>query len=124
LVYEAAKALALRELQKDECQNTVNLIETYKLQITESEHEEKLFQCFMRVSRFDRAREISTTHLKDNALASRYYWAQKEVQALFKMGKYQEALAFKEDLKTLSFSLREKIGLETIRDLFLLIGQT
>lgn len=118
LVYESAKALALQQLQKDECLTVVNLIEMYKLQITESEHEEKLFQCFMRVSRFDRAREISTTHLKDSALASRYHWSQKEVQALFKMGKYQEALAFKEDLKTLSFSLREKIGLETIRDLF------
>ena len=118
LVYEAAKDLALQQLQKDECLTVVNLIEMYKLQITESEHEEKLFQCFMRVSRFDRAREISTTHLKDSALASRYHWSQKEVQTLFKMGKYQEALAFKEDLKTLSFSLREKIGLETIRDLF------
>jgi len=118
LVYEAAKALALQQLQKDECHTVVNLIETYKLQITEPEYEEKLFQCFMRVSRFDRAREISTAHLKDSTLSNRYYWAQKEVQALFKMGKYPEALAFKEDLKTLSFSLRETIGLETIRDLF------
>jgi len=72
----------------------------------------------MRVSRYDRAKDIAETHLKDAQLASRYAWSQKEVQVLFKMGKYQEALAFKEDLKTLSFSLREKIGLETIRDLF------
>ena len=118
LIYEAAKALALGELQKDECQNVIGLIETYKLQIAETEYEEKLFKCFMRVSRYDRAKDIAETHLKDAQLASRYAWSQKEVQVLFKMGKYQEALAFKEDLKTLSFSLREKIGLETIRDLF------
>ncbi|WP_263832298.1 DUF7494 domain-containing protein [Sulfurospirillum oryzae] len=118
LIYEAAKSLALQELEKDECQNTVGLIEEYKLQITEPQYEEKLFKCFMRVSRYDRAREISDTHLKDAQLASRYAWSQKQVQVLFKMGKYQDALAFKEDLKTLSFSLREKIGLETIRDLF------
>jgi len=118
LIYEAAKLLALQALQKDDCQNTVNLIETYKLHIDEPEYEEKLFQCFMRVSRFDRAKEISDTHLKDAQLKSRYEWSQKEVQALFKLGKYQEALALKEDLKTLSFMLREKIGLETIRDLF------
>ena len=118
LIYEAAKALALGELQKDECQNVIGLIETYKLQIAEPEYEEKLFKCFMRVSRYDRAKDIAETHLKDAQLASRYAWSQKEVQVLFKMGKYQEALAFKEDLKTLSFSLREKIGLETIRDLF------
>lgn len=118
LIYEAAKSLALQQLQKDGCQGVVDLIETYKLQINEPEHEEKLFQCFMRVSRFDRAREISSTHLKDTSLTSRYAWAQREVQALYQMGKYKEALAYKEDLKTLSFSLREKIGLETIRDLF------
>jgi len=118
LIYEAAKLLALQKLQKDECQNVVSMIEEYKLQITEPEHEEKMFQCFMRVSRFERAREISSGHLKDSSLESRYKWAQKEVQALFMMGKYKEALAFKEDLKTLSFSLREKIGLETIRTLF------
>lgn len=118
LIYEAAKLLALQKLQKDECQNAVGMIEEYKLQISEPEHEDKLFKCFVRVSRFDRAHEISSGHLKDTALASRYAWAQKEVQVLFMMGKYKEALAFKEDLKTLSFSLREKIGLETIRDLF------
>lgn len=118
LIYEAAKALALQNLQKDECQNVVSMIEEYKLHIDEPEHEEKLFKCFMRVSRYERAREISSGHLKDSSLESRYEWAQKEVQALFMMGKYKEALAFKEDLKTLSFSLREKIGLETIRDLF------
>ena len=118
LIYEAAKALALQNLQKDECQNVVSMIEEYKLHIDEPEHEEKLFKCFMRVSRYERAREISSGHLKDSSLESRYKWAQKEVQALFMMGKYKEALAFKEDLKTLSFSLREKIGLETIRDLF------
>ncbi|MBP1681788.1 MAG: PflA domain protein [Proteobacteria bacterium] len=118
LIYEAAKALALQNLQKDECQNVVSMIEEYKLHIDEPEHEEKLFKCFMRVSRYERAQEISSGHLKDSSLESRYKWAQKEVQALFMMGKYKEALAFKEDLKTLSFSLREKIGLETIRDLF------
>ncbi|QIR76179.1 hypothetical protein FA592_08010 [Sulfurospirillum diekertiae] len=118
LIYEAAKSLALQELLKDECQNTVGLIEEYKLQINEPQYEEKLFQCFMRVSRYDRAKEISDTHLKDAQLISRYAWSQKQVQVLFKMGKYQDALAFKEDLKTLSFTLREKIGLETIRDLF------
>ncbi|WP_333803039.1 tetratricopeptide repeat protein [Sulfurospirillum sp.] len=118
LIYGAAKSLALQKLQKDECQTVVGLIEEYKLQINESEYEEKLYKCFVRVSRFDRAQEISSPHLKDISLQSRYAWAQKEVQVLYMMGKYKEVIGFKEDLKTLSFSLREKIGLETIRDLF------
>jgi len=118
LIYGAAKSLALQKLQKDECQAVVGMIEEYKLQINEPEYEEKMYKCFVRVSRFDRAQEISSPHLKDTSLQSRYAWAQKEVQVLYMMGKYKEAIGFKEDLKTLSFSLREKIGLETIRDLF------
>ena len=118
LIYEAALSLALQKLQQDECQDVVNYIETYKLQITEAKYEPQLFQCFMRLARYDRAREISSSHLKDTSLESRYAWAQKEVAVLFKMGKYQEALNFKEDLKTLTFSLRQKIDLETLRTLF------
>jgi hypothetical protein len=118
LIYEAAKAFSLEHLNKKQCQESVRLIETYKLQFSEALYDESLFECFMAVSRFDRAREISHKHLNDSTLESRYQWAQKEVQALYKMGKYQEVVDFKEDLKTLSFSLREKIGLETIRMLF------
>ena len=118
LIYEAAKMLAIKQLEQNECQNAVSLIENYKLHIEEAQHEEKLFQCFMRTSRFENAKEISSAHLKDSVLKSRYYWAQRQVHVLYALGKYQEALDFKEDLKTLSFTIREKIGLETIRDLF------
>jgi len=118
LIYEAARLLAIQQLDKGGCQGVVDLIETYKLQITEAEHESKLYACFMQQSRYDRAKEIADTHLKDTSLKSRYTWAQKEVQTLYKMNQYKEAVAFKEDLKTLTFTLREKISLETIRALF------
>jgi len=118
LIYAAAKALSVEHLGKKECQSSVYFIETYKLLIDEPLYQEPLFECFMATARYERAHEISSAHLQDSTLQSRYQWAQKEVQALFKMGKYQEVVDFKEDLKTLSFSLREKIGLETIRTLF------
>jgi hypothetical protein len=118
LIYEAAKRLTLEMLGKDDCRRAVELIETYKVQITQADEEPKLFQCFMRQSRFDRAQEISHAHLKDPSLQDRYAWTQREVQALYKMERYKDALAFKEDLKTLTFSLRQKIALATIRDLF------
>ena len=52
LIYEAALSLALQKLQQDECQDVVNYIETYKLQITEAKYEPQLFQCFMRLARY------------------------------------------------------------------------
>lgn len=118
LIYGSAKALALNALQKEDCQEMINFVEQYKLQLSDMNNDAALFKCFMRTSRFDRAHELSSTHLKDKALQSRYEWAQREVQVLFRLGKYKEAIDLKEDLKTLTFSLHQKIDLQTIRDLF------
>ncbi len=118
LIYEAAKALAIKRLQTDACSELVSLIETYKVQMEEPEYEEKLFHCFMRLSRFERAQEISRAHLKDKRLEDRFVWAQREVNVLFKMGKYDEAIAFKEDLHTLEKRLKTAMQFETFKDLF------
>lgn len=119
LIYEAAQGLALIQLKNDACSEVVSLIETYKLQFEGNQQEEKLFSCLMSLSRYERAKEISGSHLKDTKLENRYKWAQRDVNVLFKMGKYQEAIAFKEDLFTLEKRLKTPIGLETFKNLFL-----
>ncbi|ACZ11190.1 tetratricopeptide repeat protein [Sulfurospirillum deleyianum] len=118
LIYAAAKGLSVEHLNQKACQESVLLIEQYTLHIDEPVYQEALFNCFMATARYENAHEISRSHLQDASLKERYAWAQKEVQALYKMGEYEEAVAFKEDLKTLSFSLREKISLDSIRTLF------
>ena len=118
LIYEAAYALALKHLSVDACSDVVSLIETYKLHIDEAKHEEKLFHCLLRLSRFERAQEISHAHLKDKTLESRFVWAQREVNVLFKMGKYEDVIAFKEDLMTLERRLKTSMSFETFRDIF------
>lgn len=119
LIYEAAHALALKHLNNDACSDVVNLMETYKLQFEGNQNEEKLFNCLMRLSRFDRAKEISGAHLKDTKLESRYLWTQRDANVLFKMGKYAEVSAFKEDLFTLEKRLRKTLELDTLKNLFL-----
>ncbi len=119
LIYEGAKAWAIQGLQSAQCQNVVRLIETYKLHITESAHEEKLFTCFMQLSRFDRAKEITELHVKDAKLESRFVWSQRHANVAFKLAQYQEVDALKDDLQTLSKSVRKPLSLETLRTLFL-----
>ncbi len=118
IIYEAALTLALQELEKAECHKVVNLIEEHKLQIADGKNDEKIFGCFMQLSRYERAREISANHLADKVLQSRFLWTQKELSALFKMGKYEEILAFKEDLASLSNLLKQGVSIETLRTLF------
>lgn len=67
---------------------------------------------------FDRAQKFQVPILKILLCRVVMRRHKKKLQVLYMMGKYKEVIGFKEDLKTLSFSLREKIGLETIRDLF------
>lgn len=96
----------------------IGLIEEYKIQFEGTQNDEKLFGCMMRLSRFERAREISSTHLKDTKLESRFAWSQKELEALFKLGKYPEVFSLKSDIFTLSHTVKQKIALEILRDIF------
>lgn len=83
LIYTSAKSLALEYLKKDDCQMMIGLIEDYKLQFDGMQNDEKLFGCMMRLSRFERAKEISSAHLKDTKLESRFIWSQKALEVLF-----------------------------------------
>lgn len=118
LIYSSAKSLVLGYLKTDECQMVVTLSEEYKLDLQKIDDEAKLFNCFVRLSRYERAKEISTEHLKDIKLESRFIWSEKEVDVLYKMGKYQNVVDFKEDILTLSKTVKQKIELETLRSLF------
>lgn len=118
LIYDAAKSLALEHLKADQCQMVITLAEEYKIDFQNIEGEDKLFTCFMQLSRFERAKEISTAHLKDTKLASRFAWSQREVEVLYKLGKYQNVVDFNADILTLSKTVKQKIALETLRDIF------
>lgn len=117
LIYNAAKALVIEHLDTGQCQVSVALIEEYKLQF-EANSDEKLFECFLRLSRFEKAKEISTPHLKERKLENRFAWSQREIAALYGMGKYSDVIAFKEDIMKLSQTLKQKPSLEALRNIF------
>jgi len=118
LIYGSAKSLALEYLKKDECQMMIGLVEEYKIQFEGTQNDEKLFGCMMRLSRFERAKEISGGHLKDVKLENRFAWSQKELEVLFKLGKYPEVITLKSDIFALAGSVKQKISLEILRDIF------
>lgn len=118
LIYEAAFLLASKALESEKCQDVVGLIETYKLHLSDARHEEKLYGCYMRLARYERAKEISALHVKDTSLESRFMWMQREVNALFKIGKYKEVEERRNDVEVLATSLKKAISLQTLRDLF------
>lgn len=118
LIYEAAQSQVIKELEQGACQEVVGLVEQYKVHLEGTQYEEKLFGCFMRLARFERAKEISALHVKDTKLNSRFLWTQYHTNALFKLSNYQEVRALKEDLQTMAKTLKTNINLETLRNLF------
>lgn len=118
LIYDAAKSLVFEQLKADQCQFVVALVEEYKVRSADIQNEEKLFECFMRFSRFEKAKEITTPHLKDNKLESRFAWSQKEIAVLYGMGKNKEVSEFRGDIMKLSVTLKQKPSLETLRIIF------
>lgn len=118
IIYAAAYSLAVQELNASACQKVVTLIEQYKLHINESALEAKLFKCFMQQARYDKAKDISALHVKDTKMEERFAWSQRHVNALFKLGIYQEVNTLGKDLTIMSASLKKNISLETLQDLF------
>lgn len=118
LIYEAAFSLASRALESEKCQDVVGLIETYKLHLSDARHEEKLYGCYMRLARYERAKEISALHVKDTSLEGRFIWMQREVNTLSKMGQYKEVEVRRNDVEVLATSLKKAISLQTLRDFF------
>ncbi|MDD3342006.1 MAG: hypothetical protein PHR87_00345 [Sulfurospirillaceae bacterium] len=118
LIYSAAKSLSLNYLKENKCQEVIGLTEEYKLIFDGVQSEEKLFDCFMKLSRFDRAEEISVKHLKEPKLEMRFAWSQKEVDALYKMGQFQKVIDFKNDIIALSQSVKRKIAQPTLHSMF------
>lgn len=118
LLYEAAQALALKRLDEKKCSDVVTLTEVYQLQFAQASKEKELFECFLSLSRFEKAKEISALHVKDKALEDRFIWLQKHAIVLMKMGNTKEIHFLKNDIEALSKTLKKPIELETLRTFF------
>ena len=118
-LYETANHFMVQELQNNACQEVVQLIETYKLQIIPPIDEEKLLTCFITTSRYERAQEIAKVHLQDTNLSQRFFWMQSYAIATLKLKTYATLdMTLSQDILSLSKQLQIPVKLELLEALF------
>lgn len=90
-VNTAAFELAREMIRQDDCKAVVSLVEGYDVS-ERIEAKFKLFDCYMRLSRFESAYELARANINAKDMLDRIEWLIKLSSALIKVEKYSEAL--------------------------------
>ena len=116
-VTTASSTLVVLALKEDKCSQAVNYIEKYKLNL-EKFDSKKVFECFIRTSRYTRAKNLSENYIKEGKLKSRNEWMQKYLLSLYKLSKHANVVSVGEDVIKMSKSLKTKTQSDTLQMLF------
>jgi len=116
-IVTASNALAIIALKDDKCNQAVSYIEKYKLNLEQFDNS-KIFDCFIRTSRYTRAKNLSEIRIKDGTLKERNEWMQKYLLSLYKLNKYSSAIDVGQDVVKMSKSLKTKPKNNTLQMLF------
>lgn len=116
-IVDAASALVSLNLKEDNCKQAVNYIERYTLDLQKFD-QSKVFDCFIRTSRFTRAKELSKLYIKEKNLKNRYDWLEKHLLSLYRLKKYENVLEVGDDVKAIAKSLKMKLKNETYQMIF------
>lgn len=117
VVNDAAKALVILNLKDDKCTQAVNYIESYSLDLASFEAKD-IFECFIRTSRFTRAKMLSEKKLESKNLKERFEWLQNYMLAEFRLKKYASVLEVGADVQKLAKSLKTNPRHESMSNLF------
>lgn len=100
LISQSAIGLMKIQLQKKECSEAMKLQKMYKIRLT-TQWDESLYECSLRMSRYDVAKTIAERHLKAKNLAEREVWLSRMVDTQFGLGEYKKAIKGGEELALL-----------------------
>jgi len=116
-VTTASNALVILALKDDKCTQAVSYIEKYKLDLEQFDSSE-IFDCFIRTSRYTRAKNLSENYIKEGTLKSRHEWMQNYLLSLYRLNKHANVVSIGEDIIKMSKSLKTKPQSDTLQMLF------
>lgn len=113
----AAFAQATRLLEEDQCQPSVMLIERYGIG-KELQNREKVFECMMRLSRYEAAQLEARSHVNGRDLRTRLSWMMRLNQALAQLGMWNDVVRVSEDILELGTLVKEPKAKEVLYEKF------
>ena len=105
-------------LKNNECQKVVSLIESNSINYSKIKSSKKLFNCFLITQRYKKASKLANYKIGSKKLEEKFIWLQNSVRAYAKMQKFDEIIALKDDIFSLSKIIKKQINDSTYRALF------
>ncbi len=104
IFYNSALNLANIANQAGDCLTAIRLVRDYDLEgnITDPF---KLYNCYVRMSKFEEALALAAPRVKTNDLHDRVEWLSNASRALFQLGRYEECVKACDDSLALAVSL-------------------
>ncbi len=89
-------------LKEDKCIEVMILAKEYEPLLSKLKDKPKLFECFLRTKRLDKAQKLCEEKIKDDNLVVKLSWLLKLEKALFQKGEYQKTIQVAKDIQNLS----------------------
>ncbi|MEF3191784.1 MAG: hypothetical protein K6347_04430, partial [Campylobacterales bacterium] len=124
LLKEAANAEALRQFNRGNCPEAIKIVSNHGAKLPSS-LDEKLFNCYAQMGKFNEAHKIARRHLNDEPAQQKLYWMANLARVLFAAQRHKEAINLTKDLINLTAAYQDEIpkaqaqqNFELLYDLF------
>jgi TolA-binding protein len=118
LIAKAASSLTKNSMNEDDCAGAVQYIEEYKLPENSFEAQ-KIYECLMRSSRYEKAKEISQTKAQDTNLSEKKLWLENYLSSLYYLSDYENVVMVYPDISSLATALKVKTKYDSLKYTFL-----
>lgn len=118
LIKKSAIMLIDRSLKNKECEKAVQLIESNSIDYNKIKNSKNLFKCFLITARYKKAGMLASYKIHSKKLEEKFNWLENSVKVYAKMQKFDEIIALKDDIFSLSKLIKKQVSYSTYRALF------
>ena len=116
-ITKASTALVKLSLEEDRCTQAVVFMEKYGLDMKDFD-KNMIFDCFVRTSRYIKAKELSGLYVKEGSLESRSEWLQNYLLSLYKLNRFERVVEVGADVDKITKTLKVKPKNDTLMMIF------
>ncbi|MBU0631991.1 flagellar protein [bacterium] len=117
MINKAATSLMKDKLKEDKCSDVIDMSTQYNIKLS-NEFDEGVFNCYMKVLKFNEAKEIASSHIDAKELSQRMKWMYKYADVDFQIGDYKDTITMGNDLVSLIGKDKKSPYIDIYRVLF------
>jgi len=118
LIEKSAIMLIDNNLKNGECEKVARLIESNAIDYNKIKNSKNLFKCFLITARYKKAGILASYKIHSKKLEEKFIWLENSVKAYAKMQKFDEIIALKDDIFSLSKIIKKQVNNSTYRAMF------